>query len=71
MQEMQEMWVQSLGQEDPRKEETATHSSIFAWKLPLDRGAWQATVRGATKHRNQLNIHTHFKKLINFVKCQL
>ena len=31
---MQEMWVQSLGQEDPLEEETATHSSIFAWKIP-------------------------------------
>ena len=30
---MQEMWVQSLGQEDPLKEEMATHSSILAWKI--------------------------------------
>ena len=32
--EIQEMWVQSLGQEDPLEEEMATHSSIFAWKIP-------------------------------------
>ena len=31
---MQETQVQSLGQEDPLQEEMATHSSIFAWKLP-------------------------------------
>ena len=31
---MQEMWVQSLGWEDPLKEETATHSSILARKIP-------------------------------------
>ena len=31
---MQEMWVQSLGQEDPLEEELATHSSILAWKIP-------------------------------------
>ena len=31
---MQEVWVQSLGQEDPLEEEMATSSSIFAWKLP-------------------------------------
>ena len=31
---MQEMWVQSLGQEDPLEEEMATHSSILAWKIP-------------------------------------
>ena len=31
---MQEMQVQSLGQEDPLEEEMATHSSILAWKIP-------------------------------------
>ena len=31
---MQEMWVPSLGQEDPLEEEMATHSSILAWKIP-------------------------------------
>ena len=34
MQEMQEMRVQSLGQEDPLEEEMATHSSVLAWKIP-------------------------------------
>ena len=34
MQEMREMLVQSLGQEDPLKEEMATHSSILAWEIP-------------------------------------
>ena len=34
MQEMQETWVRSLGQEDCLKEEMATHSSILAWKIP-------------------------------------
>ena len=32
MQETQEMWVQSLGWEDPLEEEMATHSSILAWE---------------------------------------
>ena len=31
---MQETWVQSLGQEDPLKKETATHASILAWRIP-------------------------------------
>jgi len=31
---MQEIEVQSLSQEDPLEEEMATHSSIFAWKIP-------------------------------------
>ena len=33
-QEMQETWVQSLGQEYPLEEEMATHSSILAWEIP-------------------------------------
>ena len=31
---MQEMWVQSLGWEDPFEKEMATHSIIFAWEIP-------------------------------------
>ena len=34
MQETQETWVQSLGQEDPLEKEMAIHSSILAWKIP-------------------------------------
>ena len=41
---MQESWVRSLGWEDPLKEGMATHSSILAWKIFMDRGAWRATV---------------------------
>ena len=43
---MWETWVQSLGWEDPLEEEMATHTSILTWRIPMDRGAWQATVRG-------------------------
>ena len=35
---MQEMWVQSLGWEDPLEEEMATHFSISAWKIPWTEG---------------------------------
>ena len=34
MQEMQETWVQSLGQEDTLEYEMATHPSILAWEIP-------------------------------------
>ena len=34
MQELQETQVQSLGWEDPLEEEMASHSGIFAWKIP-------------------------------------
>ena len=37
---MQETWVQSLGWEDPLKEVMATHSSILALIIPMDRGDW-------------------------------
>ena len=46
---MQETWVRSLDWEDPLEEEMATHSSILAWRLSIDRGALQATVHGVTK----------------------
>ena len=46
---MQETWVQSLGWEDPPEEGVATHSSILAWRSPMDRGAWWATAHGVTK----------------------
>ena len=38
-----------LGWGDPLEEGMATHSSILAWRIPMDRGAWQATVPGVTK----------------------
>ena len=41
---MRETWVQSLGWEDPLEEGMATQSSILAWRIPLDRGAWWPTV---------------------------
>ena len=48
---MQETWVISLGWEDPQEENMATHSSILACRIPMDRGDWQATVHGVTKSR--------------------
>ena len=46
---MWETWVRSLGWEDPLEEGMATHSSILAWRIPMDRGAWQATVHGSQR----------------------
>jgi len=40
---MQESWVRSLGWEDPLEEDMTTHSSILAWRIPMDRGALWAT----------------------------
>ena len=38
------MQVLSLGWEDPLQEDMETHSSILAWRIPVDRGAWQTIV---------------------------
>ena len=46
MQKTQERLVRSLGQEDPLGEKMAAHSSILAWRIPMDRGAWRAIVHG-------------------------
>jgi len=52
---MRENWVWSLGWEDPLTEGMATHSSLLAWRIPMDRGAWQAAIYGAAKTRKQLS----------------
>ena len=44
MQETQEIWVQSLGQDG-----LATHASILAWRIAMDRGAWWTTVHRVTE----------------------
>ena len=40
-----------LGQGFPLEEDMASHSSILAWRIPMDRGAWWATVHGVSKSR--------------------
>ena len=39
--------VQSLGQKDPLEEGMATHTSILAWRIPMDRGAWRLQSTGS------------------------
>ena len=51
----QQTWVRSLGQEDPLKKGMAIHFSILAWRIPMDRGAWQATVGGIAKSWTRLS----------------
>ena len=46
---MQETRVLSLGWEDPLEEVMAIYSSILAWRIPMDRGAWRAIVHRITK----------------------
>ena len=52
---MQETWVRSLGREDSLEEGMVTHSSILAWRIPMDKRAWLATVHGVAKSGTWLN----------------
>ena len=46
---MWETWVQSLVWENALEEGMETHPSILAWRIPIDRGAWWATVHGVAQ----------------------
>ena len=57
---MRETWVRSLGWKDLLEEGTANHPSILAWRIPMDRGAWQATWRRKELDTTKrLRTHTH------------
>ena len=56
---MWETCVQSLGWEDPLEEGMATHSSILAWRIPMDTGAWRAVVHGVTKSWTRQSDYTY------------
>ena len=55
---MRETWVWSLGWEDPLEENMATHSSILAWRISMDRGAWWTTVYRVAKSQTRLSNWT-------------
>ena len=46
---LQETWVWLLGWEDPLEEGMETYSSILAWRMPMDKGAWWAIAQGVAK----------------------
>ena len=53
------------GWEDPLEEGVATHSSIFAWRIHMDRGARRATVHRVTKSPTQLSDIAQHPRLIH------
>ena len=65
---MQESWVRSLGWEDSLEKGMATHSSILAWRIPMNRGAWWATLHGVAK--SQIKHSTAFKYSRLFLQCK-
>ena len=58
MQETQETWVPSLGQEDPLEKEMATHSSTLAWRIPWREEPGRLLVHGVTKSQTLLGDFT-------------
>ena len=61
---MRETWVRSLGWEDPLEEGMATYASILAWRIPVDRGAWWATVHGFTESWNDSDYAQHTARAV-------
>ena len=64
MQEMQETWVRSLGQEDPLEDETAAHSSILAWRVPQTEEPGRPQTMGS-QSRTRLSDYTTTTIIIN------
>ena len=58
MQETQEMWVQSLDQEDPLEKGMATLSNFSCLENSMGRGTWRVIVHGVTKSWTGLSMHT-------------
>ena len=52
---VREAWVGSLSWEDPMEEGMATHSSILAWRIPMERGARRAKVHEVAKSWTRLS----------------
>ena len=55
----------NLGWEDPLEEGMATHPSILTWRIPMDRGAWRATVHGVAKRQTRLSNSARTKRFIH------
>ena len=71
MQEMKETLVWSLGQEDPLKEEIATHSSVLAWKIPWteEPGRLQSLGSQRVRHIFYTGIHLCFDEWLTKWLC--
>ena len=64
MQEMQQMWVRSLGQEDPPGGDNSNPLQYSCLENSMERGAWWATVHGVAKSRSQWSMHTQISTRI-------
>ena len=73
MQEMQKMWVWSLGQEDPLEKEMAIHSSILAWEIQWTEEPWglQSMESQRVRHNTATKQQQHGNtgRYIDFMAC--
>ena len=72
---MQEMQVQSLGQEDPLEEEMATHSSVLAWEIPgTEEPGWAAAHGVAesdtTEPAQAFGSQSYNEPCLRHIKCK-
>ena len=61
---VRETRVQSLGWEDPLEERMTMHSSILAWRIPMDRGAWQVAIQGVAKSQTRLSNQAQLPSIL-------
>ena len=66
---MQEMWVRSLGQEEPLEKEMPMHSSMLAWEIPRTEKSGRIQSMGPQKSQTQLSNQTTVKT--NTVVCSV
>ena len=57
--EVKRQLVRSLDLEDPLEKDMTIHSSVLAWRIPMDRRAWWAGVQGVAKSQTWLSTHIH------------
>ena len=68
----EEMWIQSLGQEDPLEKEMATNSSILAWRIPWTEKPGRLKPMGSQRigHNQVTNTHNTLYKAIWLIELQ-
>ena len=67
---MQDTWVLSLAWKNPLEESMATHSSSLAWRIPMDRGVWQAIAHGISESDTTKWLCTAQKNRTNSIQNQ-
>ena len=67
MQETQETWIRSLGQEDPLEEEMATHSNILTWEIPWTEEPGRLQSMRLQRVRHKLNHDNN--KILTISQC--